>query len=149
MLQYVLKRLLSTIPVLLGISLLLFFMLRMLPGDPAQVLAGQMAISGGYQDHPSTARSRQADLRSVRDSSSADWQGLIWAGLPGPRILSLRRSGHDSRIRCCLLWQPLPLPASSVFRPELFRLCDPIPGSTTYLLRWPFLAFPCPSSGLG
>ncbi len=30
-------------PVLLGISLLLFFMLRMLPGDPAQVLAGQMA----------------------------------------------------------------------------------------------------------
>jgi peptide/nickel transport system permease protein len=43
MLQYVVKRLLSTIPVLFGISLLLFFMLRMLPGDPAQVLAGQMA----------------------------------------------------------------------------------------------------------
>jgi peptide/nickel transport system permease protein/oligopeptide transport system permease protein len=43
MLQYVVKRLLSTIPVLLGISLLLFFMLRMLPGDPAQVMAGQMA----------------------------------------------------------------------------------------------------------
>jgi len=41
--QYVFKRLLSTIPVLLGISLLLFFMLRMLPGDPAQVLAGEMA----------------------------------------------------------------------------------------------------------
>ncbi len=43
MLQYVIKRLLSTAPVLLGISLLLFFMLRMLPGDPAQVLAGEMA----------------------------------------------------------------------------------------------------------
>ena len=43
MLQYVVKRLLSAIPVLFGISLLLFFMLRMLPGDPAQVLAGQMA----------------------------------------------------------------------------------------------------------
>jgi peptide/nickel transport system permease protein/oligopeptide transport system permease protein len=43
MLQYVIKRLLSTIPVLIGISLLLFFLLRMLPGDPAQVLAGQMA----------------------------------------------------------------------------------------------------------
>ncbi|MBW1666823.1 MAG: ABC transporter permease [Deltaproteobacteria bacterium] len=43
MLNYVVKRLLSTIPVLIGISLLLFFMLRMLPGDPAQVLAGQMA----------------------------------------------------------------------------------------------------------
>lgn len=43
MLHYVAKRLLFTIPVLIGISLLLFFMLRMLPGDPAQVLAGQMA----------------------------------------------------------------------------------------------------------
>jgi peptide/nickel transport system permease protein len=43
MLNYLIKRLLSTIPVLIGISLLLFFMLRMLPGDPAQVLAGQMA----------------------------------------------------------------------------------------------------------
>ena len=43
MLNYVIKRLLSIIPVLLGISFLLFFMLRMLPGDPAQVLAGQMA----------------------------------------------------------------------------------------------------------
>lgn len=43
MLHYIAKRLLFTIPVLIGISLLLFFMLRMLPGDPAQVLAGQMA----------------------------------------------------------------------------------------------------------
>ncbi|CAB1059826.1 ABC transporter, permease protein 1 (cluster 5, nickel/peptides/opines) [Olavius sp. associated proteobacterium Delta 1] len=43
MLNYLIKRLLSTIPVLIGISLLLFIMLRLLPGDPAQVLAGQMA----------------------------------------------------------------------------------------------------------
>jgi peptide/nickel transport system permease protein len=43
MFQYTVKRLLSTIPVLLGISLMLFFMLRALPGDPAQVLAGDMA----------------------------------------------------------------------------------------------------------
>jgi peptide/nickel transport system permease protein len=43
MLNYIIKRLISMIPVLVGISILLFFMLRMLPGDPAQVLAGQMA----------------------------------------------------------------------------------------------------------
>jgi peptide/nickel transport system permease protein len=43
MFNFIIKRLLAMIPVLLGISLLLFFMLRMLPGDPAQVLAGQMA----------------------------------------------------------------------------------------------------------
>ena len=43
MFQYTVKRLLSTIPVLLGISVMLFFMLRALPGDPAQVIAGDMA----------------------------------------------------------------------------------------------------------
>lgn len=40
MLVYTVRRLVSTIPVLFGISLLLFFMLRALPGDPAQVIAG-------------------------------------------------------------------------------------------------------------
>ncbi len=43
MLQYIVKRLLSTIPVLFGISLFLFFILRALPGDPAQVIAGELA----------------------------------------------------------------------------------------------------------
>ncbi len=43
MINFLLRRLLAIIPVLLGISLMLFIMLRMLPGDPAQVLAGQMA----------------------------------------------------------------------------------------------------------
>jgi peptide/nickel transport system permease protein len=43
MLQYLIKRLLFVIPVLIGMSLLLFVLLRLLPGDPAQVLAGQMA----------------------------------------------------------------------------------------------------------
>jgi peptide/nickel transport system permease protein len=50
MLNYLIKRLLATIPVLIGISLLLFFMLRMLPGDPAQVLAGQMATPEEIQN---------------------------------------------------------------------------------------------------
>lgn len=43
MFQYTIRRLLSTIPVLFGISLLLFFLLRALPGDPAQVIAGELA----------------------------------------------------------------------------------------------------------
>jgi len=50
MLNYLIKRLISIIPVLIGISLLLFFMLRMLPGDPAQVLAGQMATPQEIQN---------------------------------------------------------------------------------------------------
>lgn len=43
MARYFLGRLLSTIPVLFGITLFLFFILRALPGDPAQVIAGEMA----------------------------------------------------------------------------------------------------------
>jgi len=43
MFQYIIRRLISTIPVLIGISLMLFFLLRALPGDPAQVIAGELA----------------------------------------------------------------------------------------------------------
>jgi len=43
MFKYIIKRLISTIPVLLGITLFLFFILRALPGDPAQVIAGDLA----------------------------------------------------------------------------------------------------------
>lgn len=49
MLLYLVKRLLYAIPVLIGMSLLLFVLLRLLPGDPAQVLAGQMASQEDVQ----------------------------------------------------------------------------------------------------
>lgn len=40
---YLLKRFLLAIPVLLGVSLVVFAMIRLIPGDPAQVMAGQAA----------------------------------------------------------------------------------------------------------
>lgn len=43
MLQYILKRLLGLIPVLFGITLAVFLLLRLIPGDPAIVLAGERA----------------------------------------------------------------------------------------------------------
>lgn len=43
MLQYILKRLLGLLPVLLGITLAVFLLLRLIPGDPAIVLAGERA----------------------------------------------------------------------------------------------------------
>jgi len=43
MLNHAIKRLFASVFVILGISLLLFVMLRSLPGDPAVVLAGEMA----------------------------------------------------------------------------------------------------------
>jgi len=40
---YILRRLLSTIPVLLIVAVLIFLMLRLTPGDPAAILAGDAA----------------------------------------------------------------------------------------------------------
>jgi len=37
MLQYVVKRVLLTIPTLLGVAVLVFFMLRVVPGDVVEV----------------------------------------------------------------------------------------------------------------
>jgi peptide/nickel transport system permease protein len=43
MLRYIAKRLLDLLPVLLGITLLVFLFLQLIPGDPAIVLLGQRA----------------------------------------------------------------------------------------------------------
>lgn len=43
MLRYIIRRLLTIIPVLLGVSILVFGFLRLIPGDPAQVMLGERA----------------------------------------------------------------------------------------------------------
>lgn len=43
MFKYILKRLLSIIPVLFVVSILVFIMVHLMPGDPARVIAGDMA----------------------------------------------------------------------------------------------------------
>ncbi len=45
MLGFVLRRLLATVPVLLIVAVLVFLMLRLTPGDPAAILAGDAASS--------------------------------------------------------------------------------------------------------
>lgn len=103
MLNYLIKRLLSTIPVLIGISLLLFFMLRLLPGDPAQVLAGQMATPQEIEnirrqlglDRPIyeqyahyLSRLVRFDLgRSARTQNPVTEE--IWARLPNTLLLAV------------------------------------------------------------
>lgn len=103
MLQYVIKRLFSIIPVLIGISLLLFLMLRMLPGDPAQVLAGEMATPEEVEiirhqlglDRPIytqyiffLSRLTRFDLgRSARTQNPVTEE--IWARLPNTMLLAI------------------------------------------------------------
>jgi peptide/nickel transport system permease protein len=43
MVSYILRRIFMLIPVLLGLSLIVFFMIRAIPGNPAQVILGQLA----------------------------------------------------------------------------------------------------------
>lgn len=43
MLHYILKRLLLLIPILVGVSIIVFTVLHMSPGDPAQIMLGPMA----------------------------------------------------------------------------------------------------------
>jgi ABC-type dipeptide/oligopeptide/nickel transport system permease component len=59
--QYLIRRLLIMIPVLLGISLIIFTIVRVIPGDPAVVLAGphatkdvvdQVRVQLGLDKHP-------------------------------------------------------------------------------------------------
>ncbi|MGN7387348.1 ABC transporter permease [Sporosarcina sp. SAFN-015] len=41
--KFIIRRLLQTIPVLLGVSILVFSMMYLIPGDPAQIIAGEGA----------------------------------------------------------------------------------------------------------
>lgn len=41
--QYIMRRLVLVIPVLIGVSIVVFWMVRAIPGDPAAVLAGEAA----------------------------------------------------------------------------------------------------------
>ena len=40
---YCLKRILATIPILIGLTLIIFFIMAMIPGEPAQALLGPWA----------------------------------------------------------------------------------------------------------
>ena len=43
MLEYIGRRMLLLIPVLFGVSLVIFLSIRLVPGDPAEAMAGEFA----------------------------------------------------------------------------------------------------------
>src|SRR3954464_9315301 len=47
--RYIARRLVQLIPVVFGITLILFFMLRLIPGDPASVMLGERATDEAVQ----------------------------------------------------------------------------------------------------
>lgn len=50
MFVYTIRRLLQTIPVILGVILVVFLIMQMVPGDPAQILAGESATDEQVQE---------------------------------------------------------------------------------------------------
>lgn len=49
MIRYIIRRLLLLIPVLLGISIITFALMRLIPGDPARIMAGERATEEQVQ----------------------------------------------------------------------------------------------------
>ncbi len=49
MIRYITQRLLMLIPVLIGISIITFVMIRLIPGDPARIMAGERATEEQVQ----------------------------------------------------------------------------------------------------
>ena len=83
MTQYILRRLLSLIPVLLGVSIVVFALIRMIPGDPVLVMLGE--------------RARPADVERVREELGfnrpiavqyVEWMGRVLQGDLGTSIIN-------------------------------------------------------------
>ena len=66
MCAFLARRLLSTIPVLLIVAVLVFLMLRLTPGDPAAILAGDAANAEQIAADPREPRPGPLDPRAVR-----------------------------------------------------------------------------------
>ena len=82
MAQYIIRRLLALIPVLIGVSIVVFLLIRMIPGDPVVVMLGEKA--------------RLEDVERVRHEMGFDrpiyiqyieWMGRILRGDLGKSIL--------------------------------------------------------------
>jgi peptide/nickel transport system permease protein len=62
-LHYVARRLVAAVPTLLGVSIVVFLMVRLLPGDPARVVAGLLAS--------------EADVENIRHQLGLDQPALV------------------------------------------------------------------------
>jgi len=65
-LHYVARRLVAAVPTLLGVSLVVFMMVRLLPGDPARIVAGLLAS--------------EADVEHIRHQLGLDQPALVQYG---------------------------------------------------------------------
>ena len=79
MLTFLARRLLSTIPVLLIVAVLVFLMLRLTPGDPAAVLAGDAATTEQIAQIRANLGLDRSRFPSSSSSGSATCSPATWA----------------------------------------------------------------------
>jgi peptide/nickel transport system permease protein len=81
--QYITRRLIALIPVLIGVSLVVFLLIRMIPGDPVIIMLGE--------------RARPEDIERVREEMGfnrpvyvqyVEWMGRILRGDLGTSIIN-------------------------------------------------------------
>ena len=87
MLRYILRRLAATIPVMLVVAVLVFLMLRLTPGDPAAIIAGDNANA--------------EQIAAIRDRLGLDQpiltQFAIWIGQRAAAAISASPSSSRRR----------------------------------------------------
>lgn len=97
--RYVLRRLAMLVPTLVGMSIIIFLMLRLLPGDIVDIIAGADSQAD------STARAKLRESMGLNDSLPEQYGRWIWDLLQGNPGESLRSGKPVSE----LLWKALPI----------------------------------------
>jgi peptide/nickel transport system permease protein len=94
MTSYIIRRLLSLIPTLFGVSIIVFLFLRMIPGDPALALGGEHATEATVE------RIREEfGLNESLPKQYITYMGKILRGDLGRSILSKRPIADEIRVR--------------------------------------------------
>jgi len=83
MYAYLVRRLLSTIPVLFGVLLLVFSMLHLVPGDPVKIMLGE------FQTSPEQIAKLQAQLH-LNEPLPEQFGRYVWNALHGDLGYSIR-----------------------------------------------------------
>lgn len=96
--QYILRRLVSLVPVILGVSLVTFALMGVVPGDPAEIIAGR-----GKDIEPT-----QAEIEAVRQELGLDqplplqygrWLGRVVRGDLGTSLRTGQPVWHELAVR--------------------------------------------------
>ena len=132
MLAYIARRLLAMIPVMAVVAVLVFFMLRLTPGDPAAIIAGAAATSQDIVDIRQKLGLERLPIVQGRLQGRCDGAGVGAAG-------EIARDHHEATIaaalqRCELHGflpppvLPLPWERGGVRGYGLSLGCNPSPG---------------------